>query len=149
MNKIAMKRWMMGVLLLGLIAAPLSMSNLMAEEEKHDPLEDQMSAINSGYKVIRRSARKGEFSDTDAEAVGKMVINAAAAMHEKVPVIEKAPEAQRKAMYMEYKKQMGELTKKLVDLELLIIAGKHKEAAKLADTLGDDKKKGHDKFTEE
>lgn len=149
MNKLVMKRWMMGVLLLGLIAAPLSMSNLMAEEEKHAPLEDQMSAINSGYKVLRRSARKGEFSDADVQAVAKMVINAAAAMHEKVPVIEKAPEAGRKAMYMEYKKQMGEMTKKLIDLELLILAGKNKEAAKLAGTLGDDKKKGHDKFTED
>lgn len=150
MNSAVLKRWMLSLLVVGMIAGPLSMSSLFAdEEEEESPLEKQMSEINKGYKLIRRSARKKTFTADDLKAVSVMVDNSAQAMHQIPPMAAKIPADKKAAFLLTYKKMMGKMTKDLIDLEIALEEKKTEVALKIIEGLATAKKDGHEKYTED
>jgi hypothetical protein len=138
------------VLTLALIAVclPLGLhSALRADEDS--PLAKQMETINSNYKLLRRAARTKQFSDETPKMLQEMQMATLIAMHEKVALVQKQPQAKQKDEMIAYKKLLKKQLDTLIDMEIAYMEGRADDVAAGVEELGSLKSDGHDRFTEE
>ncbi len=138
------KSW--NVLALALVAV-LSFAGMSRAEDK-ETIADHMDTINSAVKKLRRDVKKADLN-ADSVKVAKGAAEAAIKCVKMVPDIAKGvPAAERDKFIAEYKKQMEELAGTFNEMAKLLTANKNEDAEKLIAKLLDQKKKGHDQFTE-
>lgn len=146
------RRLTLGVLTLALISAlTLSFSgtqNVRAESEHehggHELLEKNMKVLGSNFKKLRGQARSKAFDESSIEALEKMQAAAIFAMHANAE-----EKITKKEDVITYRTQMADVIKKLLDMELAVLAGKNDEAAVMVDDLNTLMKAGHNKFRKE
>lgn len=114
------------------------------------PIQESMSDLNSGLRAFRK-ALKGESPDKEA-ALSKILGMQAAIQIAKVEKPEMAaglkPEDGR-ALTLGYRKDLINLQKELLSLEVLILDDKFKAADGSIRRLLEMKKAGHDKYIED
>ena len=134
------------VLVVALIAA-LSLAGLTQAAEK-SKLTDLMETINNAVKKLRKDVKKADLNKASAE-LAKSASEAATKCLEFLPeTASKVPAAEKEKFIAEYKKQIQELAATFTELEKALLDNKNEDAEKIITKLLDQKKKGHDQFTE-
>jgi soluble cytochrome b562 len=139
------------ILACGLIAAfafPFSARGF-DEGGEESPLHQEMERIENGLKRIRRDAKDAAKNATTLETVLEMQDAAGKSKLMIPPITEKQPEAERAAFARDYRKQMIEVEKTLLDLELALLDGDQEKAQALIKKVSDAEDSGHEKFTED
>ncbi len=132
-------------LLVTLIAGLSLAAPAVAEDT---PLTEQMNIINKNVKKLRKDVKKAELNKESA-ALAKECAEAATKAKELAPATAaKVPAAEKDKFIAEYKKQMDDLIATFKELEKNLADNKNEDAEKLIEKVLDQKKKGHDKFTE-
>jgi len=140
---VSRRAWML--MLAAAFVVPVGLTTTVRADDESDR-EKAMEKINTAYKLLRRTARRGNY-DAKSEAQAQDIHDWSIKSKDvKVPEIEKLPDAKREAAYKAYKKLLDKQAKVGKDL-LAAIKSKDKDKAKeLIDELGKIKKEGHDKF---
>ncbi len=119
-----------------------------ARAEDKATIGDHMDTINSAVKKLRRDVKVAD-KNKDSIDTAKGAAEAAAKCVEMEPdIARKVPAAEKEKFIAEYRKQMKELAATFTDMAKLLGENKNEEAEKLVAKLLDQKKKGHDQFTE-
>ncbi len=133
-----------------IVATGLILPAFAAEDdEKEPPIIQQMEKISSGYKKLRREARRKTFSEGSKALVKTMLVNSIAAFHEVPPMTKDVPASKKAAFLLQYKAIMKKQIVVMMDLSMALDKGDADGAVKLISQLGTIKKEGHDKYTEE
>jgi len=140
------KRWM-ALALAAAVVGSWSMVSLAGAEDP--PIIKHMEEINSGYKSLRREARRLSFNEESIATVINMQEHALKAMHVPFKMAEKVSGDAKKKMIAGYKKVQGQLVIELINLEIALEEGRKEDAKALVEKLGALKKEGHDKYVEE
>jgi soluble cytochrome b562 len=133
------------LILLG-CAACLSLPLSAKEKDKEEtPLGKQMEHVNDALKAIRKETDPAKGAAEAREAQQALI----KAMSELPALVKKMPDGPEKVKAAaEYRKMIGRVFVSLCEMEEAFLAGKTDEVAKIAATLKDMKKAGHDKFME-
>ncbi|RYD17645.1 MAG: hypothetical protein EOP88_25495 [Verrucomicrobiaceae bacterium] len=128
-------------LAVGLMAVPV-----MAQDEEHTKLGEEMESMDDAFKAFRREtdATKGAEAARHAQAA---TLKGAA----EIPaLIKEMPDGPEKAKASaEYRKAMGKLYVTLCEVEEAFLNGKLEDVAKAVESLKEQKKAGHEKFMKE
>lgn len=142
-----------GTIVLAIALAWLSVGttlNTPAQAQSEDPpLLEAMNTINSGFRSLRRVARRGNFDEESYATAAEMTKAAVLSMHETPPMAETIPTAERKQFIIDYKKETANLIKDLLDLEIAVLEGRTEDVNDMLIKLNDVKNEGHDKFLDE
>ncbi len=142
-------RWMAGCLLLSLIIAAPAAHMLRAEAhegEEEAPITMEMEIINDHYRTLRRQARGNRFDDSTIGLLAEMQLAALNAMHMNFPKADALPEAEGKAMMIDYRRDMAAFIKALLDAEIALLEDRKEDAGEIIGNLGGMKADGHEKF---
>ena len=143
------KFWLMAAPAIAILLSPLCLLDLRAADEEEPPIVKYMETINTGYKLLRREARRKSFTDATIVKVVGMQKAAFAALHEEFSMAKDAKPAERKKIVVGYMKIQAALVTELMNLEIALLEGRKDDAAKMVDNLAAIKKKGHDGFVED
>jgi len=150
MNKSRQTFAWIGLLALVAVALPLTLSDTTrADDDDHSPLHEYMEMINNNYKLLRREKRRMNFADETPQRLQEMQLGTLKAMHEPVPLVQKAAPARQKEEMIAYKKLLKEQLMTLIDMEIAWDEGDIDALAEGIDKLGGFKSDGHDRFTQE
>jgi len=138
------KNW--NLMTLTLIAALAFVGQAQAEEKA--TLADHMDTINSAVKKLRRSVKNADMNKDSVEVAKGASAAALKCIEIEPDIAKKVPAAEKEKFIAEYKKQMKELSDTFSDMAKLLGENKNEDAEKLVAKLLDQKKKGHDQFTE-
>ncbi|MBI1369121.1 MAG: hypothetical protein GC162_10765 [Planctomycetes bacterium] len=136
------------VLLMALFVAGFGLTRA-ATAEDDSPVAKHMKEINDAYKALRRQARDKKFDDSTRTNLITMQTQTLAAMHEKVPLVEKEPAAKQKTEMVAFKKLLQKQLNQLIDMEIALDQGDNDAVAEGIEALGKIKSEGHDRFTED
>jgi len=142
------KNW--NLLALALIAS-LSFAGYVQAEEKaqeKETLADHMGVINSAVKKLRKNVKNADMNKDSIELSNGAAVAAAACLAMTPEIAKKVPAADKDKFIAEYKKQMGELIDSFKSLSKLLMENKNDDAEAIVTKLLDQKKKGHEQFTE-
>ena len=142
------RTWML-LLIAGVVALPLTMTNVTTADDDEGPLVEAMETINKHYKMLRREARKKEFSEDTIQRLWEMQAAGVPAMHHEPPILAKIPAAEKKQFMIDYKKVNMEMVVHFMKMEVVFAEGKLDEFAEMIDGMGDIKSSSHEKFVEE
>ena len=124
--------------------------NSTAATADDTPLQESMGSLNSGLRSFRR-ALKGDTPDKEA-ALNQLISMQAAIQISKVETPEKAAGLSAedgRELTKSYRKDLIELQRELLKLEVLIIDEDYKAADGSIRRLMEMKKAGHDKYMED
>ena len=124
--------------------------NSTAATADDTPLQESMGSLNSGLRSFRR-ALKGDTPDKEA-ALNQLISMQAAIQISKVETPEKAAGLSAedgRELTKSYRKDLIELQRELLKLEVLIIDEDYKAADGSIRRLMEMKKAGHDKYIED
>ena len=136
----------LNVLVVALIAG-LSFAGLAHAEEKAT-LADHMETINNAVKKLRKDVKVAEKNKESAELAKGAAEAATKCLAFEPEVAKKVPAGEKEKFMAEYKKQIQEVAATFTEMSKLLIENKNEDAEKLVTKLLDQKKKGHDQFTE-
>lgn len=142
------RTWML-LLIAGVVALPLTMTNVTTADDDEGPLVEAMEVINKHYKMLRREARKKEFGEETMTRLKEMQIAGIVAMHEEPPILAKIPAAEKKQFMIDYRKVNMEMVVHFMKMDIAFAEGKLDEFAEMIDGMGDIKSSSHEKFVED
>ena len=150
-HQTARRNTLLAAATLVLVLTPsLLISRAGAQEQPGSPIVEQMEAINDGYKLLRRNARRPErlLTPDNVELVAKMQQASLNAMHllDFKVLNQITDEAKKREMVVTFKTIQGNVLKTLIDLEIALVKQDAEGAVALIDKLADLKKEGHDLF---
>lgn len=135
-------------LLWAVTAAPFA-PQAQAQEEEESVLHQAMEELNTGYRSLRRLARRGNWDADAAETVSDMTKAAVVCMRETPPMAETVPTEERDEFIIAYKKMSGDVIKELVDLEIAILENREDDIMDHLIALRDLEVEGHEQFRED
>lgn len=138
------KSW--NLLALTLIAALAFAGQAQAEEKA--TIADHMETINNAVKKLRKDVKVADKNKDSAELAKGAAEAAVKCLNMEPEIAKKVPAGEKEKFIAEYKKQMKELSDTFTEMAKLLGENKNEDAEKLVAKLLDQKKKGHDQFTE-
>lgn len=149
MQLIQSRRFWLIAMIAGVVALPLALPETTTADDDEGPLVEAMEVINKHYKMLRREARKKEFSEDTVQRLWEMQAAGITAMHHEPPILAKIPAAEKKQFMIDYKKVNMEMVVHFMKMEVVYAEGKLDEFAEMIDAMGDIKSSSHEKFVED
>lgn len=118
-------------------------------EEVHSALDEQMEVLDKGMKKLRRSLRKDDELEASLAIVVEMQKAALDSKSETPPMIDKISEGDRASFAIGYRKEMANLVRTLLDMEIALLDGDSDKAQSIYESLKEIKKVGHEHYTQE
>jgi soluble cytochrome b562 len=142
------RRWIFGWIVVLFVTAPaMWMMHAVADEGADEPpINVEMEILNDHYRTLRRQARRNQYDDATVGMIAEMQAAALSAMHMAVPKAQELPDTERKAVTLDYRRDMAAFVKALLDIEIALLEGRSEDAGELITNLGAMKSDGHEKF---
>lgn len=141
--------------LVALAATPFLLSALASQEpagheagHEDTPLARAMEDLNSGFKRLRRTVRRGQVEES-LRLLQLMEQAAVTAKGELPPLVARLPEGERAAAGVAYRKQMCDLLRAFLDLEEAVLERRDDDVKALVDRIAALRDAGHERFSPE
>lgn len=127
------------------LAASLSCFHAVAEDDD-SPLERNMAAMNSSFKVLAKQVSDPQKSAASLELVDKMKKAATAARDCRPEMAAEIPEAERAKFLGNFSEAITDLLGQIDELKSAVKEGRIADAQKMIDEIKESKREGHSTF---
>jgi hypothetical protein len=136
-----------------LVADPFALSARVPasaqEDHADDPLLEAMETIEDGLRALRKGLRDEAQLASGLEALPAMHQAAVTARQYPPPMAAKVPEPERAEFVKAYRKQLLEVSRRLIDMEEALLDADAEKARAVYQQLKDAENAGHERFTED